>query len=87
MEAIRGLRSRSDSVRTRSGRTRLRRVKRTSLGVCKRDEVRVNMFSGEKKGRVEMRAKRAEIKRMFRPRNEEVGVDRIGSGEVLTATL
>lgn len=37
------------------GRREVRRVKRTSVGVCKREEVRVRMFSGEKVGRVEIR--------------------------------
>jgi len=37
------------------GRSEARRVKRTSLGVWRREEVRVRMFSGEKRGRVEMK--------------------------------
>lgn len=62
-------------------------MKRTSLEVCKREEVTVNMFSGVKKGRVEMRAIRAEMKRTFRPRNEAAGVGWIGTGEVFMAVF
>ena len=48
MDAILGLRMLSFSVRSRPPRATAKRVNRTSLGVCSRDEVVVNMFSGEK---------------------------------------
>jgi len=52
---MRGLRASSWGVRVWFGRSEARRVKRTSLGVWRREEVRVRMFSGEKRGRVEMK--------------------------------
>jgi len=42
-----------------------RRVKRTSLGVWRRDCVMVKMFSGAKYGMVEIRASNADMKRML----------------------
>lgn len=53
-------------VRVWFGRRAERRVKRTSGGVWRREAVRVMMFSGARKGRVERKARRAERKRMFR---------------------
>ena len=47
-EAILGFKMVSFSVRPPLPRARARRVKRTSLGVCRREEVSVKMFSGEK---------------------------------------
>lgn len=41
-------------------------MKRTSLEVWRREEVRVKMFSGEKRGRVERRARREDRKRRLR---------------------
>lgn len=66
MLAIRGRRSSSVGVRVWSGRRAERRVKRTSGGVWRREEVRVIMFSGARKGMVERKARRAERKSMFR---------------------
>ncbi len=51
---MRGLRSESVGRRVWLGRRRESRVKRTSEGVCRREEVRVKMFSGEKYGFVEL---------------------------------
>jgi len=65
MEAILGRNVLSLSVRPPL-RVCARRVKRTSLGVCSRDCVMVKIFSGAKYGRVEMRASRAEMKRMLK---------------------
>lgn len=56
-----------------------RRTKRTSLGICRRDSVRRNMFSGRKGGRVERREMTAEMKRIFRARLIRGGVARIGA--------
>lgn len=70
---MRARKKRSESVSDWLGRMRPRRVKRTSLGVCSRDEVRVNMFSGEKKGKVKTKAMTAEIKRILRPLNAADG--------------
>ena len=64
------------------GRIRPRRVKRTSLGVWRREDVTANMFSGERKGRVQIKAMEAVMKRMLRARKTGTGVARIGTGEV-----
>ena len=50
------------------GRKVERRAKSTSVGVCRREDVRVKMFSGENGGRVETMKRRAERKRMLRER-------------------
>jgi hypothetical protein len=60
------------------GRRAERRVKRTSLGIWRREEVRENMFSGEKKGRVLMRKAKAVKKRIMRARETFEGTGRIG---------
>lgn len=52
---MRGRRSSSAAVRVLLGLREARRVKRTSVGVCSREDVMINMFSGEKVGRVEMK--------------------------------
>ena len=41
-------------------------MKRTSLGVCRREEVVLKMFSGAKYGRLEMMARTADMKRILR---------------------
>lgn len=43
----------------------LRRVKRTFVGVCRREDVATKMLVGVKYGRVERRATTAVMKRMF----------------------
>ena len=48
MEASFGRRMLSASVRPETPRARLRRVNRTSLEVCRREDVVVKMFSGAK---------------------------------------
>ena len=53
-------------VRPPVPRMAARRVKMTSLAVCRRDDVIENMFSGLNVGRVDIRASTAETKRMFR---------------------
>lgn len=63
---MRGFSCASVFVRVWLGRRVARRVKRTSEGVCRREEVRVKMFSGEKNGRVESRARREVRKRRLR---------------------
>lgn len=45
-----------------------RRAKSTSVGVCRREDVRVKMFSGKNGGRVETMKRRAERMRMLRER-------------------
>lgn len=54
------------------GRRAERRVKRTLLGVCKRDWVCWKMLAGPKSGRVERRKTRAVRKRAFRAWDVEV---------------
>ncbi len=50
-------------------------MKRTSLGVCKREEVTAKMFSGAKNGSVEKRAITAAMERMLSAREAPKGVD------------
>lgn len=80
MEAMRGFKSSSAWVSLPSGRRELRRLKRTSFGVCRRDEVIWKMFSGAKVGSVEMRAKTQETKRILRAVKTYVGGGRTGTG-------
>ena len=87
MEAILGRRIPSASVRPNGPRARLSRVKRTSLEVCRREDVVVKMFSGAKEGRVEMRARRAEMKMMLRDLDTELGTRWIGTGAVAALTF
>ena len=54
------------------------RVKRTSVGICRRDWVRVKMLDGEKRGRVERRKARVVMKRIRRARETAGGMARIG---------
>ena len=61
-----GFRVSSFLVRPLVPRTSLKRVKRTSLGVCSLDDVSLKMFSGLKLGNVDMKARTAETKRMLR---------------------
>lgn len=61
-----------------SGRRVERRVKRTSVEICRRDEVRVKMFDGEKGGRVLMRKATVVIIRIRRARETFGGVGRMG---------
>lgn len=70
----------SRGVRVWFGRRAERRVKRTSWGVWRREEVRVRMFSGVKGGRVNRRERREERKRMFKARFVGLERDVIGSG-------
>jgi len=85
--AMRGLRASSEGVRVWEGRREATRVKRTSLGVCRREEVRVRIFSGEKGGRVESRYIRAERKRRFRERRIGGGMGVMGSEEGAEAAV
>lgn len=87
MEAILGRRRLSASVRPEGPRARLRRVKRTSLGVCRREDVAVKMFSGAKGGRVEASARRAETKRMVRDLETGMGIGCTGTGVVTALTF
>jgi len=84
---MRGFRASSWGVRVWFGRREARRVKRTSLGVCRREEVRVRMFSGEKAGRVEMKYIVAERKRRLRDRRMAGGMGVIGSEEGAEAAV
>ena len=68
----------SEGVRP-MGRKAERRVKRTSVGIWRREDVRLNMFSGEKKGRVLMRKAEAVMKRIMRARETLGGTGRIGT--------
>lgn len=87
MEAIFGRRVLSASVSPETPRARLRRVKRTSLEVCRREDVVVKMFSGAKEGRVEMRARTAETKRMVRDLETGPGTGCTGTGAVTALTF
>ena len=60
------------------GRKAERRVKRTSVGIWRREEVKENMFSGEKTGRVLMRKARAVRKRIMRARETLGETGRMG---------
>lgn len=53
-------------------------MKRTSVGIWRREEVRENMFSEEKKGTVLMRKAVAVRKRMMRARETLAGTGRTG---------
>lgn len=77
----------SASVSPLTPRARLRRVNRTSLDVCRRDDVVVKMFSGAKWGRVETRAQTAETKRMVRDLETGPGTDCTGAGAVTALTF
>ena len=77
----------SASVRPEAPRARLRRVKRTSLEVCRREDVVVKMFSGAKYGRVETRARTAEMKRMVRDLETGLGTGCTGTGVVTALTF
>jgi hypothetical protein len=72
----------SPSVSKPSSRKVARRVNSTSVGVCNREEVNVNIFSGEKYGIVEKAASAAATKRMFRALLTCVGRGRTGTGDV-----
>ena len=61
------------------GRKAKRRVKRTSVGICRRDEVRLNMFSGENRGSVLTRKAVAVMKSIIRAREILGGTGRIGT--------
>ena len=76
-EAIFERRISSEGVRP-VGRKAERRVKRTSLGIWRREDVREKTFSGEKKGRVVMRKAEAVRKRITRARETFAGVGRMG---------
>jgi len=52
-------------------------VKRTSVGICRREEVSENMFSGAKKGIVLIRNAEAVMKRMIRARETWGGTGRM----------
>lgn len=56
----------------------LRRVNKTSTGICTRDCVLLNKFSGEKTGSVAMNATRETAKRIARARDTAGGIGRIG---------
>lgn len=60
------------------GRRADRRVKRTSVGIWRREEVREKMFSEEKSGRVFMREAAAVRKRIVRARDTLAGTGRMG---------
>lgn len=60
-----------------SGRSVWRRVNRTSVGVCKRDLVRVKRSGVVKKGKVLMRKAREAIKRIVRARDTFGGTGRM----------
>ena len=62
-------------------------MNRTSLGVCSREEVVVKIFSGEKYGSVETRARRAEMKRMLREERTGRGTGCFGAGAVRAVTF
>lgn len=53
-------------------------VNKTSVGICRRDCVKVNIFSGPKYGRVERRKMDATAKSIVRARFTEDGVGCIG---------
>ncbi len=82
-----GRRRESASVRPEGPRARLRRLKRTSLEVCKREAVVAKMFSGAKYAKVETRARRAEMKRMVRDLETGVGTGCMEAGAETTLTL
>jgi hypothetical protein len=54
------------------------RVKRTSVEICRREEVWVKMLGAEKRGSVEMRKKTVAIVRIRRAREIGGGTGRIG---------
>lgn len=62
-------------------------MKRTSLGVCRREDVVVKMFSDAKYGRVEMRAMTAETKRMLREVKTGGGTGCLPTGAVSVCTF
>ena len=62
-------------------------MNRTSFGVCSREEVVVKIFSGEKYGSVETRARRAEMKRMLREEMTGRGTGCFGAGAVRAVTF
>ena len=62
-------------------------MNRTSFGVCRRDEVIVKMFSGEKYGRVETRAMRAQMKSIFREEITGRGTGCTGAGATRVFTF
>ena len=68
----------SEAVRP-AGRSAERRVKRTSVGICRRDEVRLNMFSAENRGRVLTRKAVAVMKSIMRAREIFGGMGRMGT--------
>jgi hypothetical protein len=61
------------------------RVKSTSTGIWRREEVREKMFSGEKKGRVRMTKVTATTKRIRRARKIKGGMGRIATPWMLGA--
>ncbi len=70
---------RASSVGVRpSGRRAERRVKRTSVGIWRREEVRVKMFGGENRARVFRRNARVVIVRIRRARETFGGMGRMG---------
>jgi hypothetical protein len=64
-------------VRPSGGREE-RRVKRTSVGIWRREDVRVKMLGGEKGGRVLRRNARLVIVRIRRARETLGGTGRMG---------
>lgn len=58
----------SMGVRTLFGRREARRLNSTSVGIWRRDWVRRNTFSGEKRGRARIRKTRAAVARMVMAR-------------------
>jgi hypothetical protein len=61
------------------GRKAERRVNRTSVGICRRDDVRLNIFSGENKGSVLMREAIEVMKSIVRARVTLGGTGRMGT--------
>lgn len=62
-----------------SGRRAESRTNKMSVGICRRDSVRVNMFSGWNGGKLENSDSTAEMKRMFNARLIFGGVVRMGT--------
>ena len=60
------------------GRSAERRVKRTSVGIWSREEVRVKMLVGEKRGRVLRRKTTVVMARIRRARETLGGMGRMG---------
>ena len=60
------------------GRRAESRVKSTSVGICRREEVKENMFSGEKMGSVVIRKPTAVRRRIMRARETLGGTGRMG---------